>query len=162
MYPPAEPAWLMAMNATDISRPLLRIGSAQVINELPAANPAGVTVSYEVLFNAALVDVLAEIDRGFRLNAFEWLYSILTMVRFVAQGGSYTIDTAEGLAFAAERLDSAYRVTLTCGTSHRELDLTEAELLLLLADLVHGTAKSLRAAGVDVDRYVRCYPPALW
>ena len=154
----------MAMNKPDYSRPLLRIDGAQVINEPPAANPAGVTVSYDVLFGAALVDVLVEIDRDyrFRLNAFEWLYSILAMVCVVGKGASYTIDTGEALGVTAARLDSGYRVTLTCGTIHRELDLTEAELLLLLADLVHGTAESLRAAGVDVDRYVRCYPPALW
>jgi len=144
----------------------IQIGETRRLgNRAPSQDALEITV-HEDLQRAFITDVRIERSRKMlvRVDSFGFLYSLLRQMYLLESSPSVEIEIGEGLSLVGRKLKSNdVEVELQyCDSCIFQCDMTYAQILVLLSLLISRLIESIRGGGVDVDGYMRRFPPPLF
>lgn len=99
-----------------------------------------------------------------RVDSFGFLYSLVRQAYLLESSPSVQIEIGEGLSLVGRKLESSeVALELQYGDSCiSQCSMTNAQFLVLLSMLISRLVESISQIGVDVDGYVRRFPPPLF
>jgi hypothetical protein len=144
----------------------IQIGETRRLEDrAPSQDALEITV-HEDLYRAFITDVRIERPRKIlvRVDSFGFLYSLVHQAYLLEISPSVQIEIGEGLSLVGRKLESSeVALELQYGDfCISQCNMTNAQFLVLLSLLISRLVGSIRAIGVDVDDYVRRFPPSLF
>jgi hypothetical protein len=153
---------------------VLTIGPTLAVFDPPSLDPDTPRVPIEELFNAYSIDVevllqgpsAAPTDAppAFRLDAFEFFYEIIGRLYGLFRHEPWAVGSAEreGMIFSADPIRDGYRLSIGAhGVGCDEIELSMAGTTLVMAKILADIETSMRAEGIDLERYMDKYPPTI-
>lgn len=150
------------MSEGALNLPGLSVGETR---GLDSNGQAPAIFDHDELYRQFITDVLFEGNQrmGTRVNSFEFLYSILRQLFSMQTTTAVRIDVGEGLVLLGDVREASVQLRLTFGTSTiRQWSLTVPQFVLVLSNMLCALVASMEDGGVDVDKYVKAFPPVLF
>jgi len=152
----------------------IQIGETRRVGgRLPSEDALEITI-HEDLYRAFITDVWVESSRRIlnRVCSFGFLYSLIRQVYLFESSPSVEIEIGDILWLVGRKLEGC-GVLESSGVAlellqHRDFcisrygDMTNTQFLMSVSMLISSLVQSLKNADVDVDGFVRRFPPPLF
>jgi len=150
----------------------IRIGQTwRIGNRTPSEDALEITI-HEDLYRAFITEIGLGPRMLIRVDSFCFLYSLIRQVYLFESSPSVHIDIGNGLGLVGRKLEGI-GVVESSGVAlelqdHHDFcvsqygDMTNAQFLMSVSMLISSLVQSLKDADVDVDGFVRRFPPPLF
>lgn len=150
----------------DLGFPTINVGVTKVLDDSVGSQVECIR-DIDTLFANFIADVTVLPENYlFRVDAFRFLYELISRTYCLPAMNDFTLDVGEGLIISAHESkateDSFIVRIIAMSSPVASFEMTKPQLIIFFATIIGDLVRSISATGINVFQCLRKFPPALF